>query len=687
MQSAYHKKINLAEAKVRHHWLALEIRQHDTLYYQQDAPVISDADYDALRRELETLEEAYPELQTKESPTQRVGAAPAKGFRKVKHSVPMLSLGNAFSDEDMAEFDGRVRRFLGLGDEETVEYLAEPKIDGLSFSARYEHGEFVQGATRGDGEEGEDITANLRTIESLPKKLVNAPDMLEVRGEVYLPKSEFAALNAAREEAGEQIFANPRNAAAGSLRQLDPSVTASRPLRYFVYGWGEVSEDALRLSQSAMLTWLGELGFVVNSKADIVSIAAGEGAYYDQLYEARPSLDYDIDGIVYKVNRLDWQQRLGFVARAPRWAIARKFPAEQAQTVIENIEIQVGRTGALTPVARLNPVTVGGVVVSNATLHNEDEIQRKDIRIGDTVVIQRAGDVIPQVVEVVLEKRPEKSVPYEFPDHCPVCHSEAIKPEGEAVTRCTGGLTCRAQLVERLKHFVSRDAMDIDGLGAKQVEAFLADELIASPVDIFALKEKREQLLGREGYQQKSVDNLLLAIENSREVSLERFIYALGIRHVGQVNAKLLAKVYLTAEDWFVAMQHEDVLEQLNEIDGFGEVMARELAAFFHETHNRETVAELLRELKVKPFEQAIQDSAVAGKVVVFTGTLVRMTRSEAKAQAEGLGAKVGSSVSSKTDYLVAGEAAGSKAKKAAELGITTLSEDDWLEMIGKQSV
>lgn len=670
--------------------LTAQVNEHDRRYHQEDAPTISDAAYDKLRARLEALEAAYPELVHADSPTRKVGAAPARGFRKVKHRIPMLSLSNAFSEEDIADFLGRVRRFLGLGDADTVEYVCEPKIDGLSFSALYEQGRFMRGATRGDGTEGEDITENLRHV--LPESLKgsNWPDMLEIRGEVYMRKKDFAALNASQEAAGKPIFANPRNAAAGSLRQLDASITASRKLSYFAYGWGELSKPVSD-AQWDVLKRMAEWGLVVNftrmTKAqDVASIMT----YYNQLQTERANLEYDIDGVVYKVNRLDYQQRLGFVARAPRWAVAHKFPAEQAITTLEAIEIQVGRTGALTPVAHLTPVTVGGVVVSRATLHNEDEIVRKDIRVGDTVTIQRAGDVIPQVVSATRKADAQKFI---FPSQCPICHSDAVREEGEAVRRCTGGLMCDAQIVERLRHFVSRDAFDIEGLGEKQIIAFWQDGLVREPADIFTLPERDRgsltPLRNKEGWGSKSASNLFEAIEKARTVPLARFIYALGIRHVGQTTAKLLARTYQTFDAWYAAMKaiandDENAYEDLKHIDGIGDAVGMALKHFFAEEHNRKVLADLLPHLTILDAEAVASESPVVGKTVVFTGTLARLTRDEAKARAEALGAKVAGSVSKKTDYVVVGADAGSKAKKAAELGVTTLTEAEWLELIGQ---
>ena len=677
-----------ANAGAEHARLAEEIRAHNVSYHQKDAPVVSDAEFDALFRRLLELEAAHPDLATEDSPSQAVGAEAAQGFAKVRHTVPMLSLGNAFGEEDVGEFLTRIRRFLSLDADDALEIVAEPKIDGLSVSLRYEGGTFVRGATRGDGNEGEDITANLRTINDIPDTLHgDAPDIVEIRGEVYLPRSAFRALNESQEAKGAKIFANPRNAAAGSLRQLDTSVTAKRPLRMFAYAWGEMSADVAE-TQWGFLDRVETWGFEKNPLSRICASLDEIIENYAAMSDQRPTLDYDIDGIVYKVNRLDFQQRLGFVSRAPRWAIAHKFPAEQATTILREIDIQVGRTGALTPVARLEPVTVGGVVVSNATLHNEDEINRKDVRAGDTVIIQRAGDVIPQVVRAIAEKRPGDAKAFVFPDHCPVCGSEAVRDEDEAVRRCTGGLICPAQAVERLKHFVSRNAFDIEGLGAKNVTALHADGLLANPADIFRLeKNHKAALLEREGWGEQSVDNLLQAIDERRNVSLDRFIYALGIRQVGQATARLLARTYGSLSDWRTAMaaaqdREGDAYADLLNIDGIGESVAKDLLAFVHEDHNRQVLDDLDALLDIQPFEQPESDSELAGKTIVFTGTLEKMTRSEAKSRAEALGAKVSGSVSSKTDLVVAGPGAGSKAKKAAELGIQTIDEDGWIEMV-----
>lgn len=668
-------------------YLMAELRRHNALYYQQDNPEISDAEYDAMFRRLQELEEQFPQLAKADSPTKTVGAPALETFAKVKHSVPMLSLGNAFTEEDVADFIERIRRFLGLTEEEKVEIFTELKIDGLSFSARYEHGRFVQGVTRGDGEIGENITSNLATI--LPHQLKgNPPEVLEVRGEVYMTHADFKALNAQREKDDEPLFANPRNAAAGSLRQLDAEITRSRNLQYFAYSWGEVSQS-LGQTQFDCIIALHQYGLqvIVQNHYGINSLEVLPlrhetkelAAFYKYALEYRPNLDFDIDGLVYKVNRLDWQQRLGFVGRAPRWAIAHKFPAEQAITTLENIEIQVGRTGTLTPVAHLTPINVGGVMVSRATLHNEDEIARKDIRVGDTVVVQRAGDVIPQVVEVRAHKQDSK--PFEFPNTCPVCGSHAVREEGEVARRCTGGLICKAQAVERLKHFVSRGAFDIEGLGEKQIQAFWDDGLIKTPADIFALDFER--ISKREGWGEKSITNLKAAIEKARHVPLHRFIIALGIRHVGDITAKMLARNYGSFSSFVNAMNalapDSEAWNDLLSIDGMGEVALEAIHEFFKEPHNKELIQALAAVLDVKDAEAVAKNSPVSGKTVVFTGTLVKMTRNEAKARAESLGAKVAGSVSAKTDYVIAGEEAGSKLKKATELGVKVLSEDEWI--------
>ena len=671
--------------------LATKIAFHDAAYHQDDAPTITDAAYDALRRRNDAIEERFPKLRRSDSPSKKVGAAPATGFKKVQHSVPMLSLGNAFTDEDVTDFIDRIRRFLDLEADENVDVTAEPKIDGLSFSARYEKGQLVVAATRGDGAEGEDITANIRTIKELPDFLMgDVPKVIEIRGEVYMTKQDFAKLNAAQEAKGGKIFANPRNAAAGSLRQLDPNITAARPLKAFTYGWGEVKGMEWE-TQWDFLQDLKRWGFPVNPRTKVCKTVEQMLKEYYKLGEDRAGLPYDIDGMVYKVNRIDLQKRLGFVSRAPRWATAHKYSAERAETQLENIEVQVGRTGTLTPVARLKPVNVGGVVVSNATLHNEDEIARKDIRIGDTVIIQRAGDVIPQVVEVLIAKRPKDSKPYKFPNKCPACGSQAVREEGEVAKRCTGGLFCPAQSVERLKHFVSRNAFDIEGMGEKNIQAFFEDKLIESPADLFTLEKRggREKLSGREGWAEKSIDNLFDAINRRRTISLERFIYALGIRQVGQATARLLAHAYGSFDAWRKAMiaaadKESEAWSDLNNIEQIGESMADDLVAFFAEKHNRDVLEGLAKELTIEDFVRPnVEGSPIAGKTVVFTGTLEAMSRGEAKAKAQSLGAKVAGSVSAKTDIVVAGPGAGSKLKDAEKFGVKVMSEEEYLKFIG----
>lgn len=687
--------------------LAAEIARHDELYHREDAPEITDAEYDALRRRNEAIEKRFPAFIRADSPSKNIGAAPTAGFSKVRHAVPMLSLGNAFDGDDVRDFFARIRRFLNLAEDEPVEIVAEPKIDGLSISLRYEIGQFVLAATRGDGREGENVTANIATVGEIPAAITGAPDVIEVRGEVYLSHSAFASINAEREKEGEAVFANPRNAAAGSLRQLDASVTAKRPLQLFAYAWGEMAVQEAA-TQWDFLENLKSLGFPVNPLIRLCKNAEEAIAYHAEIGALRASLDYDIDGIVYKVNRLDWQERLGFVSRAPRWAIAHKFPAEKAQTVLEAITIQVGRTGALTPVANLQPITVGGVVVSRATLHNADEIARKDIREGDTVIIQRAGDVIPQVVEVVLDKRPVNSKPYAFPDTCP-CQlaTPAFREAGEAVTRCTGELACPYQQVERLRHFVSRNAFDIDGLGEKQMQAFFDLGWITMPADIFALQERNSEretpLRKLEGWGDKSAENLFAAIDARRKIPLDRLIYGLGIRQIGQATARQLARHYGSLAAWIEAMQAAaddrtanpeemkkpdevgEAFAALCDIDGIGFAVADDLVAFFTVAENRAALDALTQRIEVEDTSPPDDsDSTVSGKVVVFTGSLETMTRAEAKATAESLGAKVTGSVSKKTDYVVIGADAGTKAKKAADLGVPVLTEQAWRELIGK---
>ena len=677
--------------------LADEIAANDIRYHQEDAPVISDADYDALKRRNSEIEARFPHLVRDNSPSLRVGAARAEQFSPVEHGVPMLSLDNGFSDEEIAEFEARVRRFLRLPDDE-IAYTAEPKIDGLSASMRYERGVLVQGATRGDGRVGEDVTQNLRTLKEIPARLAGSgwPEVIEVRGEVYLGHAEFQALNDAALAAGERTYANPRNAAAGSLRQIDSSITARRPLRFFAYAWGQISAP-FAATQWEALQKLKAWGFQTTPESRRVIGYEGLLSTYRELEAKRPNLGYDIDGVVYKVDRLDWQSRLGFVSRSPRWAIAHKFPAQQAPTILEDIEIQVGRTGSLTPVARLRPVTVGGVVVRNATLHNADEIARLDARLGDTVVLQRAGDVIPQILSVVPEERPKDSRPYEFPHICPCPLHTPVARETTAggaetvVRRCTGEFACPFQRIEHLKHFVSRRAFDIEGLGEKQLQAFFDEEVIREPADIFKLARNEavlKALRERDGYGETSVRNLVAAIDARRRIPLDRFIYGLGIRHIGETTAITLARGYGSAQAFLEAMDQvaardPAAIEELDALDQVGGAVIEAAAAYFAEDHNRGIVQRLYDELQVLDAEQPKTDTAVAGKTVVFTGALERMTRDEAKAQAEALGAKVASSVSKKTDLVVAGPGAGSKLKTAAELGIQVLTEDEWLALAG----
>ena len=685
-------------ARIEHARLAAEIKAHDIAYHQNDAPTISDADYDALRRRLGELEAAFPALATPASPSETVGAAPSEKFRHARHKVPMLSLGNVFAEEDVGEFAARVRRFLGLSAEVPLPIMAEPKIDGLSCALRYEDGRLVLALTRGDGFEGEDVTANIRTLREVPERLTgdDVPAVCEVRGEVYMTKPDFAALNVRQAEAGKTVFANPRNSAAGSLRQLDATVTAGRPLRFFAYAWGEMSAQPAG-THSGMIAAFARWGLHTNPLAKLCATTDELIAHYRSIEAQRADLPYDIDGVVYKVDDLGYQSRLGFVSRAPRWAVAHKFPAERATTRLLAIDIQVGRTGSLTPVARLEPVTVGGVVVTNATLHNEDEIARKDVRVGDRVAVQRAGDVIPQILGPVLEEGGARGEPYVFPDHCPACGSAALrevdgKGEVDVVRRCTGGLVCPAQAVERLKHFCSRLAFDIEGLGDKQIEAFYGEGLIHSPADIFTLaaRDKRSlrKLADREGYGATSVRNLFAAIDARRTVSMNRFLFALGIRHVGETNARRLARHFpdvasLRAIASAAGDPESEARAELRNIEGLGDVVAEALADFFGEAHNGDVLDALLKEVTVEPMEAVASSSPVAGKVVVFTGTLERMTRDEAKARAESLGAKVAGSVSRKTDIVVVGPGAGSKEAKARELGLTVIDEAGWLALIG----
>ena len=698
-------ELTAAQAKSEHARLEAEITAHDRRYYQEDAPSVSDAEYDRLRQRYSAIETRFPQLRTATSLTQRVGVAPSARFAKVRHAVPMLSLDNAFAEDDVRDFVGRIRRFLRLSDDDEIAFSAEPKIDGLSMSLRYERGTLVTGATRGDGSEGEDVTANIKTLADVPQRLkgTGIPAICEVRGEVYMTKHAFLALNKRQAETGGQIFANPRNSAAGSLRQKDPSITASRPLGFFAYAWGEMSEMPAD-TQSGMIKWFEHCGFKTNP---LTKTRRGLDAllkFHREIEAQRGTLDYDIDGVVYKVDRLDWQERLGFVWRSPRWAIAHKFPAERAITLLKDIEIQVGRTGALTPVAKLEPMTVGGVVVQNATLHNADEIARLDVRIGDSVQIQRAGDVIPQVLGVILEKRPRGAKAYEFPKRCPCpLHTDVVRDQtatGEqgAIARCTGEFACPYQGVEHLKHFVSRRAFDIDGLGDKQIELFYEKGWIEEPAEIFTLEERDRNLKleedGRkvhlrdiEGFGETSVRNLFAAISARREIALERFIYALGIRHVGETTAVALARGYGTWQAFHdaclkLAKGDEDVRADMDALDQIGDTVIDSLRDYFAEAHNRRRVERLAKEVNIREAEKPRSDSAVAGKTVVFTGTLERMTRDEAKASAERLGAKVSGSVSKKTDYVVAGPGAGSKLANAKELGVKVLTEDEWMKLI-----
>ncbi|HWP25617.1 MAG TPA: NAD-dependent DNA ligase LigA [Xanthobacteraceae bacterium] len=684
------------QAKAEHARLAAEIAEHDRRYYQEDAPIISDAEYDALRRRYEAIEKRFPHLRTLESLSLRVGAAPARGFAKVRHALPMLSLDNAFTDDDVREFAARIRRFLNLKPSETIAFTAEPKIDGLSLSLRYESGELVVAATRGDGLEGEDVTANVKTVKEIPHRLHgrNLPEVCEVRGEVYMTKADFFKLNERQKAVGGQIFANPRNSAAGSLRQKDPSITASRPLAFFAYGWGQMSEMPAD-TQSGMLKWFAACGFKTNPLTRLCRSVEELLEFHRDTEQRRAQLPYDIDGVVYKVDRIDWQERLGFVSRSPRWAIAHKFAAEKATTVVRDIELTVGRTGAVTPTAKLEPVSVGGVVVQNATLHNEDEIKRLDVRIGDTVIIQRAGDVIPQVLSVVLDKRPAGAKPYHFPKTCPcplrtpLVREKTASGEEGAIIRCSGEFACPYQKIEHLKHFVSRRAFDIEGLGEKQIELFFEKGWVKEPADIFTLEERNRtiRLEEQEGYGETSVRNLFNAIRARREIPLDRFIYALGIRHVGETTALALARGYGSWTAFYdacrkLAAGDEEARQEMDALDQIGDTVIESLAAYFRERHNLGIVERLLKHVRVRDAEQPTH-SPVAGKTVVFTGSLERMTRDEAKAMAERLGAKVAGSVSKKTDFVVAGPGAGSKLENARKFGVKILNEDEWFKLIG----
>jgi DNA ligase (NAD+) len=698
-----------AQAKVQHMRLAIELEGHDKSYYQQDAPKISDAEYDALRQRFNAIELRFPELVTSSSPSQKVGAQPSGRFAKVRHAVPMLSLDNAFAEEDVVDFVARIRRFLKLGDDDNIAFSAEPKIDGLSLSLRYEAGELVTAATRGDGAVGEDVTANIRTLEDVPKKLKgrNVPAICEVRGEVYMTKQAFLALNERQKAAGDTVFANPRNSAAGSLRQKDPKITASRPLGFFAYSWGEMS-DMPEDTQSGMIKWFERCGFTTNPLTELCNSVEQLLVFHREIETQRSHLDYDIDGVVYKIDRIDWQQRLGFVSRTPRWAIAHKFPAERATTVLRDIEIQVGRTGSLTPVGKLEPVGVGGVIVQNVTLHNEDYIKGigghgeqlrdgRDIRIGDTVVIQRAGDVIPQVVDVVIEKRPKSAKEFHLPKKCPcplrtdVVREETATGEEGSRARCTGEFACPFQKIEHLKLFVSRRAFDIDGLGEKQLQYFYDEGWVKEPADIFTLQKRNAKLKLEEieGYGETSVRNLFAAIESRRRIALERFIYALGMRHVGETTALALARGYGSWDAFHdaclkVAKGDEEAIAEMDALDQIGETVIQSVAAYFGESHNRGIVERLTREVTILDAERPKSNSAIAGKTVVFTGALEKMTRDEAKARAERLGAKVSGSVSKKTDYVVAGPGAGSKLAEARKHGVAVLTEDEWLKLIGE---
>jgi DNA ligase (NAD+) len=702
-------KLTNAQAKVELKRLALELEGHDKRYYQDDAPSVTDAEYDALRQRFNAIEKRFPEFVTSESPSQKVGAQPSGRFAKVRHAVPMLSLDNAFAEQDVLDFVARIRRFLKLGDDDRIGFSAEPKIDGLSMSLRYEGGELVTAATRGDGAVGEDVTANIRTLEDVPKKLRgrNLPDVCEVRGEVYMTKQAFLALNERQKAAGDTIFANPRNSAAGSLRQKDPGITASRPLGFFAYAWGEMAAMPAD-TQTGMIKWFERCGFTTNPLARLCHSVEELLGFHREIETRRSHLDYDIDGVVYKIDRIDWQERLGFVSRTPRWAIAHKFPAERAMTVLRDIEIQVGRTGSFTPVGKLEPVGVGGVIVQNVTLHNEDYIkgiggdgeqlrEGREIMINDTVVIQRAGDVIPQVVDVVLDKRPDNARSFHFPTKCPCpLHTDVVREEtaaGEegARARCTGEFACPYQKIEHLKLFASRRAFDIDGLGEKQIEFFFEQGWVKEPADIFTLPSRnaRIKLEQFEGYGETSVRNLFAAIEGRRRIALERFIYALGMRQVGETTALALARGYGSWDAFHdaclkVAKGDEEAIAEMDALDQIGDTVIASIAAYFRESHNRGIVERLTRQVIILDAEKPRSNSKVAGKIVVFTGSLEKMTRDEAKATAERLGAKASGSVSKKTDYVVAGPGAGSKLAEAKKHGVAVLTEDEWLKLIGE---
>ena len=701
-------ELTAKQAKAEHARLTTEIAQHDRRYYQEDRPSITDAEYDELRARYKAIEERFPDLRTLESLSLKVGAAPSGKFKKVRHALPMLSLDNAFSDEDVVGFVARIRRFLKLDESEKIAFSAEPKIDGLSMSLRYESGELVTAATRGDGAEGEDVTANIRTLKDVPQKLKgrNVPKVCEVRGEVYMTKHAFLELNERQKAAGGQIFANPRNSAAGSLRQKDPNITASRPLGFFAYGWGEMG-DMPADTQTGMIKWFEACGFKTNPLTRLCRSTDELIAFHRKIEEGRAKLDYDIDGVVYKIDRIDWQERLGFVSRTPRWAVAHKFPAERAMTVMRDVLITVGRTGVLTPTAQLEPVGVGGVVVSMATLHNEDYIkgvggkgerlrEGRDIRIGDTVIVQRAGDVIPQIVDVVIDKRPKDAKPYKFPKKCPCyLHTDVVREEtatGEegARARCTGEFACPFQKIEHLKLFCSRRAFDIEGLGEKQIELFFEKEWVKEPADIFTLEKKhKKDLLEEEGFGETSVRNLFDAIDARRTIALDRFIYALGIRHVGETTALALARGYGSWQAFHdaclkIAKGDAEAAADMDALDQIGDTVIEAVKAYFGESHNRGIVERLKKQVEVLDAEKPKTDSAIAGKTVVFTGSLEKMTREEAKAQAERLGAKAAGSVSKKTDYVVAGSGAGSKLAEAKKHGVKVLTEDEWLKLIAR---
>ncbi|HET8973489.1 MAG TPA: NAD-dependent DNA ligase LigA [Pseudolabrys sp.] len=701
-------ELTAKQAKAEHARLTAEIAQHDKRYYQDDRPSITDAEYDALRASYNAIEERFPDLRTLESLSLKVGATPSGKFKKVRHALPMLSLDNAFSDEDVVDFVARIRRFLKLDESEEVAFSAEPKIDGLSMSLRYEGGELVTAATRGDGAEGEDVTANIRTLKDVPQKLKgrNVPKVCEVRGEVYMTKGAFLELNERQKASGGQIFANPRNSAAGSLRQKDPNITASRPLGFFAYAWGQMS-DMPADTQTGMIKWSEACGFKTNPLTRLCRSTDELIAFHRKIEEGRAKLDYDIDGVVYKIDRIDWQERLGFVSRTPRWAVAHKFPAERAMTVMRDVLITVGRTGVLTPTAQLEPVSVGGVVVSMATLHNEDYIkgvggkgeilrEGRDIRIGDTVIVQRAGDVIPQIVDVVIDKRPKDAKPYKYPKKCPCyLHTDVVREEtatGEegARARCTGEFACPFQKIEHLKLFCSRRAFDIEGLGEKQIELFFENGWVKEPADIFTLgKKHRKDLLEEEGFGETSVRNLFDAIDTRRTIALDRFIYALGIRHVGETTALALARGYGSWQAFHdacskIAKGDAEAAADMDALDQIGDTVIEAVRAYFGESHNRGIVERLKKQVEVLDAEKPKTDSAIAGKTVVFTGSLEKMTREEAKAQAERLGAKAAGSVSKKTDYVIAGPGAGSKLAEAKKHGVKVLTEDEWLKLISR---